>query len=1131
MLIVFLVLLLLFVVITVVGHGSWLLLAAIFRSLRSENPADVRSSRPSLYEDLAAFRRLITYFRVQNLVDSDEADRLESLAEKAQSEKRAPAIGPALHRNLSPPAPHADKVEARPKMATVDSARPPVSDQPVTAILVEESPAEPAFVPKIEPRRALSEVLQNFLAAHNIRWGELTAGILIVVCSIGLVTSLWSTLTATNRLIPAAVFLAAVAAIEAAGLYTLRRWKLRHTSRAVLVIATMLIPLSVMAGISVAGSGEGAVSLQDPTTWVAIAVGWLLSTTLIYFAGQALIGRPRRWTWVLAIGLPTIMLPIAPAISRLLESNAVWVAMIATIATAGLMTLDGTKILRRKGMTLLPARYRQLFLLNSLALYALAMLAAMFVLRLGRTVDTIGPLCISSLPTLVALLGTITAVRATNLTSSRRIQTTSIGLIVGLLIIAQFPLMMQRFEWLLGWGVLTAVTSIAVGISLRQRSLLALCPLVLVIIVPPAPSVWLTHVPWDSTIHLWQRYITGYGAIATTLIGVSTVGLAAYFHRDKETVKLDFLTTEPLMQVGQVLTGVGLFVATIVGLGPDAWLAPMPRGVITALILLVAGMTFLRLRHFRFCPMATSVPLAIAMATIFLPARIWWGTESSVWIPALIKTLLGTSLAVAAIAELARPWWKVQRVQLANLRMQETWWRTVCSLALATWLFIPFCVNEHPNFAMGASFVASLILCSGPIRGFLKEWVFASELTCVGWLVTVVFAMRPEWISWNDASSSLTSAYVIIAIIGITIACWECIGMAVNYGPLQRLSFAIRRDPIKLHTFASDALQWSFIGVAAFQLVNLIAARAIPDVKLAIVEWGFTVAASAILILALGCRFRRLHLSASGLISSLSQIQVLLPAVLAALMLANLAPIYCVASASTQLVAIAWTSILALSLLATFVWQVGRRGCRVDSNWVTATRPGLLVSGQVLVLVSGAVVGAVVAAFRIVTDPAELAIASGPKWPVISIILCVAAGACVIGLIGRLFRSLELRYLAVGIPVVAAPLLLSLIVVNPVLADAVCIAAWASFLGLAFTFLMHQSGLEAKAKHLAWPTEPTASQKPVDYLPSLQIAWFGIGLAGIVATAWSGALLLNLQFDWSDSCFWQEFSYRSLHAV
>ncbi len=83
----------------------------------------------------------------------------------------------------------------------------------------------------------------------NIRWGELISGLLIVGSSVGLVISLWATLKQAIPYFPVAVFLAATAAMHGAGLYTLRRWRLRSTSRGLLLISTLLVPLNVLAAM------------------------------------------------------------------------------------------------------------------------------------------------------------------------------------------------------------------------------------------------------------------------------------------------------------------------------------------------------------------------------------------------------------------------------------------------------------------------------------------------------------------------------------------------------------------------------------------------------------------------------------------------------------------------------------------------------------------------------------------------------------------------------------------------------------------------------------------------------------------------------------------------------------------
>src|SRR4051794_9361024 len=97
-----------------------------------------------------------------------------------------------------------------------------------------------------EPQRRSGGSPRGFLEEHNILWGELVGGLLVVGCSLALVISLWQTLS-ENPLFKLATFTAAVAAVFGAGLYTYRRWKLESTSRGLLVIALLLTPISTLA--------------------------------------------------------------------------------------------------------------------------------------------------------------------------------------------------------------------------------------------------------------------------------------------------------------------------------------------------------------------------------------------------------------------------------------------------------------------------------------------------------------------------------------------------------------------------------------------------------------------------------------------------------------------------------------------------------------------------------------------------------------------------------------------------------------------------------------------------------------------------------------------------------------------
>ncbi|MEI8214031.1 MAG: hypothetical protein WCI02_17905, partial [Planctomycetota bacterium] len=138
-------------------------------------------------------------------------------------------------------------------------------------------------------RQWTAEMIYAFMEKSNIRWMELTAATLIVVCSVGLVISLWSTLASTSRFFPSIVFMVATLAVHGAGQYTLKQWKLQNTSRGILHIALMLIPLSVMIGILLSRR-NGALTLDGQSVAVLV-IGATVYGGLAITAAQSLFNR------------------------------------------------------------------------------------------------------------------------------------------------------------------------------------------------------------------------------------------------------------------------------------------------------------------------------------------------------------------------------------------------------------------------------------------------------------------------------------------------------------------------------------------------------------------------------------------------------------------------------------------------------------------------------------------------------------------------------------------------------------------------------------------------------------------------------------------------------------------------
>ncbi len=149
------------------------------------------------------------------------------------------------------------------------------------------------------PRRSFAEVMSGFMQEKNMRWGELTSGILIVLSAVGLVVSLRDQLSDAIPYFSSILFMALTGAIIGAGIYTLKKWKLRNTSRGTLIIGLLLVPLNFVAACVFSG-GEERRELSDPWLWAAVIVGVGGFGAMTYWASKFLL---RKNNWPLVIGV------------------------------------------------------------------------------------------------------------------------------------------------------------------------------------------------------------------------------------------------------------------------------------------------------------------------------------------------------------------------------------------------------------------------------------------------------------------------------------------------------------------------------------------------------------------------------------------------------------------------------------------------------------------------------------------------------------------------------------------------------------------------------------------------------------------------------------------------------------
>lgn len=333
----------LLVIVTLVGHGIWLVLAWFFRALSgSKRKPRVPSPSPTepsthpclncgyalvietkfcgvcgahrltlaqeeqlreLETTLRQLERLHqsgvlneTNFRVLKAKIENEREQMLFPQGRPGAARQPLLFTPEIKQQVSP--------STRKSTAESEPQRPPPSvvvDEPAredappqfgawTKDSDEPRPAAPILKP---PRKPFAEVLAAFMEQSNIRWGEIVGGVLIIGCSTALVISLWAQISRVPVL-KFLIFTTVTAALFGVGFYTEHRWKLPTTSRGILTIATLLVPLNFLAIAAVsANTSPGALVIGSEIIAPALFL------CLVYFAGRVIAPA---WPHLLAAG-------------------------------------------------------------------------------------------------------------------------------------------------------------------------------------------------------------------------------------------------------------------------------------------------------------------------------------------------------------------------------------------------------------------------------------------------------------------------------------------------------------------------------------------------------------------------------------------------------------------------------------------------------------------------------------------------------------------------------------------------------------------------------------------------------------------------------------------------------------
>ena len=312
--------------VTLIGHGLWLFFARLLRSLtQGEDPLRPIPPAGDELHELTVTSRMARRLAARGDLDEEAAERLlQAVALRQEALRRPRRVArsvPAVARARPTPVRDEDipELELVPEVAS-----PPLVLTVAPQVSPPQAVAPPLLVPPAPPRRPWSDLLAGFMEARNILWGELVGGLLIVGCSAALVVTLWQTLEDIPYF-PFLVLSGISLALFGVGHYTLHHWKLASTSRGLLAIATLLVPLNLLVLAGLSRGREGGL-LETATTGIGLAV----FTFAVAGAGRVLAPGSR---WLLALGV------VGAAASQLLvprlPDSTAWLLVLPAWLTVG----------------------------------------------------------------------------------------------------------------------------------------------------------------------------------------------------------------------------------------------------------------------------------------------------------------------------------------------------------------------------------------------------------------------------------------------------------------------------------------------------------------------------------------------------------------------------------------------------------------------------------------------------------------------------------------------------------------------------------------------------------------------------------------------------------------------------
>jgi hypothetical protein len=673
--------------ITLLGHGIWLVLAAIFRAIfklpkptvgapaagaecvycGAANKANFRfcgvCGRPAASEgtaerlrDLAATGRQIVRWVSTGTVDTESAERMHRLIRQERERLISPSARP------EPVRPATSFLDQRPtevppvqtglgrdysrlpesawrEPVPVGSFREPVesgrvggerqvelASEPVRPI--QPPPPPPAPTP---PTKPWSEVIAAFMEQSNIRWGEIIGGLLIVGCSTALVVSLWSEIAAIPVL-KFLIFTSVTAALFGVGFYTEHKWKLPTTSRGILTIATLLVPLNFLA--------IAAVSSGVPSVGGAVLVSELIAPAvfacLVFFAGRILTPR---WPHLLAGGV------LLTSIGQLLVRH--WAEpgmgqsaslMLTALPVLGCLAATVFTLRRAAEAKLDEADVSAIFFTLGASIFAAVLPFGLLLFKSGTPVLTL-----TNIAPALALVGLsplavgifLWRALAEELSANARTAATAIGIIGGVIALVAMLIGWPNPASVLPAALINCVCWSYLAWTLRWPRFYVIASACLSLAAVIGFAVVGGEVAWQQTPEqfLFQPFVSGASGQALAAVTVLLLVVAEVLRRRGRRVDASYLLV-PACVTGLVGGGLGLWFGF--NLAGDPQLLSLTLTVLTGAALWVAYRTGFK------------APVWIAVGLLWLALRQMLGNVAFFRFPWQTSSLVVASVAAVA---------------------------------------------------------------------------------------------------------------------------------------------------------------------------------------------------------------------------------------------------------------------------------------------------------------------------------------------------------------------------------------------------------------------------------------------------------------------------------------------------